>query len=654
MSKVKQLKQRAQGHVQKQNWDKAIAEYKKILDLEPNDPNFPNELGDIFIRKGDKVQACKYFEESLEAYKKVQLFNNAVAVCKKILRVAPNRLNVHWTLGEIRANQGIKAEASQHFCKFLELAMVDASIGEAELLEKCEAILGHLPENASVLAKMVDLYIKFEKNEKAAKVLEVLADQALRKGDEEKAAFYADRANELGGIVAPDSALGEEEESTEHETLGIELPNITGDAGTDESVVAGEIPQGRTSADNAPTIELGSPAAGGGTPSGTREEIELPSMGGYEESIPPDAPEVPVGSGSTSGNVELREVSVSQPSPGEIVNGPDLSTRAQRDDAEEEPSFQADPNEIEFDELPARRMTEAVDSGSEPAGKTASHGGVATVIGSPGDEGSTPPGPPRFDDETDHVSGELGGDLNSFEIDDEEPSPDADWSGEVEAHSIPDPTETGGRSEAHSTATTDHPRPSAQPPESSRVSTHFDMGSAPDHEAREEANEPREQYTATPTSVLEDPPESAGARGAADVGDPPIQVFSDVTVGADGKIDYKSHYDMGMAYLEMRLYTEAVKELQIAAQDPNWRLRCIEMIGFCFLEQGQPKLAVKQLKRGLEFKPEAERDHLGIHYNLGLAYETLGDLEQAREHYEEVYVVDLTFRDIQDRLNRLG
>ena len=118
--------------------------------------------------------------------------------------------------------------------------------------------------------------------------------------------------------------------------------------------------------------------------------------------------------------------------------------------------------------------------------------------------------------------------------------------------------------------------------------------------------------------------------------------------------DYRSHYDLGMAYLEMALYTEAIKEFQIASRSDQLQLKSIEMIGHCFLQQNNPRLAVKQLKRGLEITNIADSENLGVHYNIGLAYELLGEHEKAREHFEEVYIVDIMFRDIAEKMKKFS
>ena len=46
-------------------------------------------------------------------------------------------------------------------------------------------------------------------------------------------------------------------------------------------------------------------------------------------------------------------------------------------------------------------------------------------------------------------------------------------------------------------------------------------------------------------------------------------------------------------------------------------------------------------------------ESLGIKYNLGLAHEMIGDLINARTFFEDVYVVDVTFRDVAEKVRRL-
>jgi tetratricopeptide (TPR) repeat protein len=139
--------------------------------------------------------------------------------------------------------------------------------------------------------------------------------------------------------------------------------------------------------------------------------------------------------------------------------------------------------------------------------------------------------------------------------------------------------------------------------------------------------------------------ESAAAGGIMD------QLSSEVTADIDEE-DYRSHYDLGMAYLEMNLLSEAIREFQFATKSSMYQIRSLEMIGRCFLEQNKPDLAIKQLTRGLALVDDDDKDSLGIRYSLGVAYEMCGDIEKARGYFEDVYVVDVTFRDVAEKIEK--
>ena len=116
--------------------------------------------------------------------------------------------------------------------------------------------------------------------------------------------------------------------------------------------------------------------------------------------------------------------------------------------------------------------------------------------------------------------------------------------------------------------------------------------------------------------------------------------------------DYRSHYDLGMAYLEMDLLAEAIREYQLSSKSEAYQTRALEMIGLCFLRQNQPNLAIKQLTKGLQAINPGDTEALGIKYNLGLAYEMVGDVEQALGAFEDVYVEDVTFREVAKKIEK--
>jgi tetratricopeptide (TPR) repeat protein len=130
--------------------------------------------------------------------------------------------------------------------------------------------------------------------------------------------------------------------------------------------------------------------------------------------------------------------------------------------------------------------------------------------------------------------------------------------------------------------------------------------------------------------------------------------FREEVKKAIGEEDYQCHYDLGLSYLDLGFHDEALAEFGVARRMPELELRSIEMIGHCFMEKGDIELAIEELKAGLETEGRTEADLLGLRYNLGLAYERIGQEEEASKQYEEVCRIDPSFKDARSRMEELG
>jgi tetratricopeptide (TPR) repeat protein len=116
--------------------------------------------------------------------------------------------------------------------------------------------------------------------------------------------------------------------------------------------------------------------------------------------------------------------------------------------------------------------------------------------------------------------------------------------------------------------------------------------------------------------------------------------------------DYQSHYDLAIAYKEMGLVDEAIAEFQKALAGPTTRLPTYEALGQCFLDKGQFKLASSILSRALAERA-SEDQLLGVLYWLGRAAEAQGKPDEALGYYQRVFVLDIQFRDIGERMSDL-
>jgi len=123
--------------------------------------------------------------------------------------------------------------------------------------------------------------------------------------------------------------------------------------------------------------------------------------------------------------------------------------------------------------------------------------------------------------------------------------------------------------------------------------------------------------------------------------------------------DFDTHYQMGLAYREMGLLDQAVEEFQTAAAQaapgdgtPRF-LQCCNMLGHCFMEKGMPRPAALWFKKGLQAPGHSEDEYQAMRYDLGTAYERMGDHGRAIEVLSEVYAIDVSYRGVAERLREL-
>lgn len=115
--------------------------------------------------------------------------------------------------------------------------------------------------------------------------------------------------------------------------------------------------------------------------------------------------------------------------------------------------------------------------------------------------------------------------------------------------------------------------------------------------------------------------------------------------------DYQSHYDLAIAFKEMGLLDEAIAGFQRALGSKTNRLPTYEALGECFLEKGQPKMAAAILQRGLGEQNATDEQLVGVLYLLGRAAEEQEQPAQALDYYQRVFVIDIQFRDVADRMS---
>ena len=116
--------------------------------------------------------------------------------------------------------------------------------------------------------------------------------------------------------------------------------------------------------------------------------------------------------------------------------------------------------------------------------------------------------------------------------------------------------------------------------------------------------------------------------------------------------DLQLRFELGERLTNARQFREAVAELQRARQNPNARLKAMNLLGRCYSELGMLDLAMKQLEEASKEILSIDALKKEIVYNLGLVYERMGEREKSLNCMKQIYEADYGYRDVAERVEK--
>jgi len=135
-----------------------------------------------------------------------------------------------------------------------------------------------------------------------------------------------------------------------------------------------------------------------------------------------------------------------------------------------------------------------------------------------------------------------------------------------------------------------------------------------------------------------------------------MEIFEEFKKGLESQVreeDSETHYNLGIAYKEMGLINDAIKEFQLSRKDPKYFIPSMNMLAICYKEKGLYKLAIETLEDAIKGLDKSQEEYLAMRYELADAYEKEGDIASAFNLYTEIYGMDSGFRDVAQKIEAL-
>jgi tetratricopeptide (TPR) repeat protein len=185
----------AQKYLQQGKMPQAILEYQQILKNEPRDQVTLMTLGDLFVRQGDTFQALEYFERLAKIFLNDGFTTKAIAIYKKVAKLAPEESRPLERLAELYVQQGVLSEARPLYLQLAEMQLKAGRQPQAALLLR--KLLEAEPDNMRVQIRLAELHLSMGQQKEAIETFYGAAQKLHEQGDHVEAIRLTDRILEL-------------------------------------------------------------------------------------------------------------------------------------------------------------------------------------------------------------------------------------------------------------------------------------------------------------------------------------------------------------------------------------------------------------------------------------------------------------------------
>ncbi len=176
--------------------------------------------------------------------------------------------------------------------------------------------------------------------------------------------------------------------------------------------------------------------------------------------------------------------------------------------------------------------------------------------------------------------------------------------------------------------------------------------------ARKQASDAAASFdlAAALADVFDDDAKDSGSTGIGTAEEGFSAVFEAFKQGVSDTLteeDYETRYDLAIAYREMGLMDDAINEFRSCMKSPARHLASLHMLGLCALDLGRGSDAVSHFEQALALPDTPEQQQTAMRFDLGRAFEAMGDRRRARAAYERVASADPDFREVAEHLAAL-
>jgi tetratricopeptide (TPR) repeat protein len=199
----------------------AIDEYRDVVRHDSRDMVTLNMLGDLHVKDANSKEAIRCYEKVADYYGKQGFSQKAIAIYNKILRIRPDSPEISEKLAELYKSKGSVSEAKSHYTTLAEHYLKKGYRTEAYAIWKQIGLLD--PNNTQVFITVAEAYLEDQELDEAAEAYCEAATRFSRAGDHSASVDALNKAltinptnvNSLNTFVQELNQLGRADEAVE-------------------------------------------------------------------------------------------------------------------------------------------------------------------------------------------------------------------------------------------------------------------------------------------------------------------------------------------------------------------------------------------------------------------------------------------------------
>ena len=163
-----------------------------------------NRVGDLYLKINDTAEAVRSYERAVDLYADQGFFNNAIALCGKILRVNPGRTQTYLKLCQLHARKNVVSEAKRNLIEFLERMNALGQLDQA--FQAVKLFADQFSGSQEIRSMLVDLLRATSRGDEARDQLEKMAHDLEAAGDKTGARKTRERIQGIDPEHSPQPA----------------------------------------------------------------------------------------------------------------------------------------------------------------------------------------------------------------------------------------------------------------------------------------------------------------------------------------------------------------------------------------------------------------------------------------------------------------